>query len=65
LTGITAFMRLKVPLVIRFHGSDTIFVIWKTGSKKNGKFCLKVKGKKSKHLLLSNRLCGKSIKGII
>ena len=24
-TGITAFMRLKVPLVIRFHGSDTYF----------------------------------------
>ncbi|MFV8360246.1 glycosyltransferase family 4 protein [Flavobacterium sp. LS1P3] len=24
-TGITAFMRLKAPLVIRFHGSDTYF----------------------------------------
>lgn len=24
-TGITAFMRFKVPLVIRFHGSDTYF----------------------------------------
>jgi glycosyltransferase involved in cell wall biosynthesis len=24
-TGITAFMNLKVPLVIRFHGSDTYF----------------------------------------
>ena len=24
-TGITAFMKLKVPLVIRFHGSDTYF----------------------------------------
>lgn len=24
-TGITAFMHLKVPLVIRFHGSDTYF----------------------------------------
>ncbi len=24
-TGITAFMRLKVPMVIRFHGSDTYF----------------------------------------
>ncbi|GAL82669.1 glycosyltransferase [Algibacter lectus] len=24
-TGITAFMRLKVPLVIRFHGSDAYF----------------------------------------
>lgn len=24
-TGITAFMRLKVPLVMRFHGSDTYF----------------------------------------
>ncbi|AGC77424.1 glycosyl transferase, group 1 [Nonlabens dokdonensis DSW-6] len=24
-TGITAFMRLKLPLVIRFHGSDTYF----------------------------------------
>lgn len=24
-TGISAFMRLKVPLVIRFHGSDTYF----------------------------------------
>jgi hypothetical protein len=26
-TGITAFMRLKVPLVIQFHGSDTYFAI--------------------------------------
>lgn len=24
-TGITAFMKLKIPLVIRFHGSDTYF----------------------------------------
>lgn len=24
-TGITAFMRLKAPLIIRFHGSDTYF----------------------------------------
>jgi len=24
-TGITAFMRLKAPLVIRFHGSDAYF----------------------------------------
>lgn len=24
-TGITAFMRIKVPVVIRFHGSDTYF----------------------------------------
>ena len=24
-TGITAFMRFKIPLVIRFHGSDTYF----------------------------------------
>ncbi len=24
-TGITAFMRFKVPLVVRFHGSDTYF----------------------------------------
>ena len=24
-TGITAFMKFKVPLVIRFHGSDTYF----------------------------------------
>lgn len=24
-TGITAFMKLKMPLIIRFHGSDTYF----------------------------------------
>jgi glycosyltransferase involved in cell wall biosynthesis len=24
-TGVTAFMKLKIPLVIRFHGSDTFF----------------------------------------
>ena len=33
-TGITAFMRLKAPLVIRFHGSDTYFChLEKTASK--------------------------------
>ncbi len=35
-TGITAFMRLKAPLVIRFHGSDTYFCHLE-GRKQKGK----------------------------
>ncbi|WOI23112.1 glycosyltransferase family 4 protein [Nonlabens ulvanivorans] len=38
-TGITAFMNLKTPLVIRFHGSDTYFChIEKRAQKKKNKF---------------------------
>jgi len=38
-TGITAFMNLKIPLVIRFHGSDTYFCyIEKRQQKKKNKF---------------------------
>ncbi len=38
-TGITAFMNLKVPLVIRFHGSDTYFCHLEQRKQKLKNFC--------------------------
>ncbi len=37
-TGITAFMKLKCPLVIRFHGSDTYFCHLENRPQKNKNF---------------------------
>jgi hypothetical protein len=49
-------MRLKVPLVIRFHGVILISVIWKT-QKKN--FWFESQAVKERKHLCSNRLWGK------
>jgi glycosyltransferase involved in cell wall biosynthesis len=38
-TGITAFMKFKVPLVIRFHGSDTYFCHLEGRQQKLKNFC--------------------------
>lgn len=38
-TGITAFMNLKAPLVIRFHGSDTYFCHLEQRKQKFKNFC--------------------------
>jgi glycosyltransferase involved in cell wall biosynthesis len=38
-TGITAFMNLKAPLVIRFHGSDTYFCNLEQRKQKLKNFC--------------------------
>lgn len=38
-TGITAFMQFKIPLVIRFHGSDTYFCHLEKRQQKFKNFC--------------------------
>jgi hypothetical protein len=50
-------MRLKVPLVIRFHGSDTFCHL--ENRKQNGKFCLKVKGKRATSIYCLTDYAGK------
>jgi hypothetical protein len=58
-------MRLKVPLLIRFHGSDTISCHLEKRKQKKWKI-LTTKGKRATSIYsLFYRLCGKSIKGII
>jgi L-malate glycosyltransferase len=51
-TGITAFMKLKCPLVIRFHGSDTYFCHLENRTQKKKNFWFeKIALKDADHLL--------------
>ncbi len=43
-TGITAFMNLKVPLVIRFHGTDAYFCNLENRKQKSKNFLLEQRG---------------------
>lgn len=52
-TGITAFMNLKCPLVIRFHGSDTYFCALENRPQKKKNFLFEKKALKGADFLLS------------
>ncbi len=52
-TGITAFMRLKCPLVIRFHGSDTYFCYLENRPQKKKNFWFEKKAMAGADHLLS------------
>ncbi len=59
-TGITAFMRLKAPLVIRFHGSDTYFChIEKRHQKAKNFWFEKLATKKAKAFIAPTTYAGK------
>lgn len=58
-TGITAFMKLKLPLVIRFHGSDTYFChIEKREQKLKNKWFEKLGVRKAKAFIAPTTFAG-------
>lgn len=64
-TGITAFMKLKCPLAIRFHGSDSYFCRLEGRSQKNKNFWFeKLALKTTDHLLSVSEFTAKKTRGI-